>query len=360
MRQNVAFKSSRTFLSITAILVTIMGHRKKSAPRHGSLAYLPRKRAKTNKGKIKHWPESSEVGLLGFGGFKAGMTHVAYIEKDTNSPYHDQEIFCPVTILDAPPLLMYGIRMYKRSVEGLRAIAEAHAEGVKDNKYLARKIAPPKDAKTSEQLAKLDELISNEKSLEIRGLFATQPHLSALSRKVPDLMEIKIGGSKAQESFQYAKDHLGKEIRAFDVLKTGQVIDVAAVSKGKGYQGPIKRFRVHKIQHKSRKAVRKVGCLGPETPSRILWTCPRAGQMGFHQRTEYNKQIIKISEKGEEINPRGGFIRYGLVKGDYILIKGSVPGAKKRLVRLRSSIRGLKDIPAPEITYVSVLSQQMK
>ncbi len=82
--------------------------------------------------------------------------------------------------------------------------------------------------------------------------------------------------------------------------------------------------------------------------------------MGFHQRTEYNKQIVKISEKGEEINPQGGFIRYGLVKGDYILIKGSVPGSKKRFVRLRSSIRGHEPLPAPEITYVSVLSQQMK
>ncbi|MEX2682883.1 MAG: 50S ribosomal protein L3 [Candidatus Sigynarchaeota archaeon] len=337
-----------------------MGHRKKSAPRHGSLAYLPRKRAKTIKGKIKHWPETNETGLLGFGGFKAGMTHVAYIEKYPNSPYKDQEIFCPVTILDAPPLLMYGIRIYKRTIKGLRAIAEAHAESVKDNKYLARKISLPKEMNSSEQLAKLDEIVSKENNLEIRGLFASQPHLSALSRKKPDLLEIKIGGRKIKDCFQYAKDNLGKPIRAFDVLKTGQVVDVVAVSKGKGTQGPIKRFRVHRIQHKSRKAVRKVGCLGPETPSRICWTAPRGGQMGFHQRTEYNKQIIKISEKGEEINPKGGFIRYGLVKGDYIMIKGSVPGAKKRFVRLRASIRGSKDISAPEITYMSVLSQQMK
>ncbi|NMC04835.1 MAG: 50S ribosomal protein L3 [Candidatus Lokiarchaeota archaeon] len=337
-----------------------MGHRKKNAPRHGSLAYAPRKRAKTIKGKIKHWPASNEAGLLGFSGFKAGMTHVAYIVKDPNSPYNDQEIFCPVTILDAPPLLMYGIRIYKITVEGMKAIAEAQAENVKDNKYLARKIALPKEAKPSEQLAKLDEIVSTEKHLEIRGLVATQPHLSGLSRKKPDLMEIKIGGAKPEDAYQYAKDRLGKEIRAFDALKVGQVIDVAAVSKGKGFQGPVKRMRVHRIQHKSRKAVRKVGCLGPETPSRIPWTTPRGGQMGFHQRTEYNKQIIKISEKGEEINPKGGFIKYGLVKGDYIMIKGSVPGPKKRLVRLRASIRGIKDIPAPEITFVSTLSQQLK
>ncbi len=82
--------------------------------------------------------------------------------------------------------------------------------------------------------------------------------------------------------------------------------------------------------------------------------------MGFNNRTEYNKQIIKISEKGEEINPKGGFIKYGLVKGDYILIKGSVPGPKKRFIRIRSSIRTKQEIPAPEITYVNLLSQQMK
>lgn len=337
-----------------------MGHRKQNAPRHGSLAFYPRKRSKHIKGKIKNWPESSETGLKGFGGFKAGMTHVAFIEKDPNSPYHDQEIFCAVTVLDAPPLVMYGIRIYKKFVEGLRSIADVHAENFKDNKYIARKITLPKELDTSEEMARAEDIILNEKNLEIRALLATQPHLSGLSRKKPDLLEIPISGKTINDAFQFAKDHLGKEIRAFDALKTGQLIDVIGVSKGKGWQGPIKRMGVHRVQHKDNKAVRHVGCLGAETPARISWTVPRGGQMGFNNRTEYNKQVIRISEKGEEINPRGGFIKYGLVKGDYILIKGSVPGPKKRFIRVRSTIRTRKQVPAPEITYVNLLSQQMK
>ncbi|MFX0103253.1 MAG: 50S ribosomal protein L3, partial [Candidatus Hodarchaeota archaeon] len=137
-------------------------------------------------------------------------------------------------------------------------------------------------------------------------------------------------------------------------------VDISATTKGKGFQGPVKRFGIHRIQHKSRKAVRAVACIGPWHPARVMWTVPRAGQMGFHQRIEYNKQILKISEKGEEITPAGGFVNYGVVKGDYIMIKGSVPGPKKRLIRIRAPIRKEIEIDAPEITYINLHSQQTK
>jgi large subunit ribosomal protein L3 len=93
-----------------------------------------------------------------------------------------------------------------------------------------------------------------------------------------------------------------------------------------------------------------------------MYTVARAGQMGFHQRTEYNKRIVKISETGDEINPKGGFIRYGLVKGDYIVVLGSVPGPKKRLIRIRKSMRPKRkfELAAPTITYISRQTQQGK
>lgn len=337
-----------------------LGHRKQSAPRHGSLAYLPRKRAKVVKGKIKKWPEATETGFLGFAGFKAGMTHIAFIDKNPHSVYKDQEIFCPVTILEAPPLLMYGLRVYHKSVYGLKATRDVLAENVVQNVYLARKINLPTEINFEQSMQDLDDYIAKEKNVEIRALFASQPHLSSLSRKKPDLFEIKIGGKNIDDILEFGKKYLGKEVRAFDVFKVGQVVDASAVSKGKGFEGPVMRFGTHRVQHKSRKGFRKVGCLGAETPARIMWTVSRAGQRGFHQRVEVNKPIMKISEKGEEINPKGGFVNYGLVKGDYIMIKGSVPGAKKRLVRLRASIRQAHAEMPPEITYVSVASQQFK
>jgi large subunit ribosomal protein L3 len=84
-----------------------------------------------------------------------------------------------------------------------------------------------------------------------------------------------------------------------------------------------------------------------------MWTVPRAGQLGYFNRTEYNKLLLKVSKDGEEINPISGFKRYGLVK-DHVLIQGSVPGPAKRLVRMRNPIRTPKHtIEQIDITYVS-------
>jgi len=71
---------------------------------------------------------------------------------------------------------------------------------------------------------------------------------------------------------------------------------------------------------------------------------------------------MKISEDGDEINPKGGFIRYGILRSDYALVMGSIPGSKKRLVRFREPIRFSRqfEIAVPEITYISKLSQQGK
>jgi large subunit ribosomal protein L3 len=86
------------------------------------------------------------------------------------------------------------------------------------------------------------------------------------------------------------------------------------------------------------------------------------GQLGCFQRTEYHKRILKMSEDGEQINPKGGFIRYGLVKNDYVVLLGSVNGPKKRLIRLRETVRPKHGFSTsvPEITYISKLTQQGK
>ncbi|MFX1259209.1 MAG: 50S ribosomal protein L3, partial [Promethearchaeota archaeon] len=107
---------------------------------------------------------------------------------------------------------------------------------------------------------------------------------------------------------------------------------------------------------------RAVACIGPWHPARVLYTVPRPGQLGYHQRTEYHKRIMLIGENEEEINPKGGYIRYGKVKGDYLLLLGSIPGPKKRLIRIRKTIRPLKSftVKTPEITFISRESQQKR
>ncbi|MBD3193672.1 MAG: 50S ribosomal protein L3 [Candidatus Lokiarchaeota archaeon] len=339
-----------------------MGHRKKHAPRHGSLAYAPRKRAASIKGRVRNWRDlNEEVNFLGFAGFKVGMTHITYIEDQENSPYYGKELMKPVTILEVPPLILIGIRVYNEDEYGKYVMGEIFAQDLDIN--LNRRINLPilenHDPKTKKE--NLVQLIDSQ--CEIHGIFQSQPYRTSLSRKKPDIFEIKINSTNDPlKEFEFAYNLLGDQIRARDVLIEGELLDVISVSKGKGFQGPVKRYGIKILTRKNNKIRRAVACIGPWHPARVLYTVPRPGQLGFHQRTEYHKRLMFIGENEEEINPKGGFINYGKVSNDYLLILGSIPGPKKRLIRIRKSIRPVSsfNITSPEITFINRESQQRK
>jgi large subunit ribosomal protein L3 len=196
----------------------------------------------------------------------------------------------------------------------------------------------------------------------VRVICATQPSQTSLSKKKPEVMEIQLGGGTIQQQIDYAKQLLGKTVTPEEVFKDGQFIDVAAVTLGKGIQGPVKRWGVTKLQHKSRKGSRGIATNGPWNPHHVMYSVPRSGQMGYHQRIEYNKRIMKIGKDGKEVTVKGGFIRYGEVNGPYIIISGSVAGVEKRMIRLRVPARPPSEAPetAPQITYTSLESPQGK
>ena len=98
--------------------------------------------------------------------------------------------------------------------------------------------------------------------------------------------------------------------------------------------------------------------MGPERPGRVHWGMIMPGRMGYNTRTEYNKSLVFIGDKPEKINPKGGFPHYGIIKNDYLFIKGSVPGPVKRLVRIVEPIRGQKPLGSIEIQSVSLESKQ--
>ncbi len=330
-----------------------MGRRKKRAPKRGSLAYIPKVRASSIVGKIGFWPsvDYDKPRLLGFAGYKAGMTHVLTIDDIRGSPHYGKEVLIPVTVLDAPPLYVVAVRFYENTPYGLKTLREVWID--KPPEDIKRILTIPEKFDSDGMIKKIKSNL--DRISEIRVLTCTQPRLSGL-KKTPELFEIGVGGGSIEERLEYCLNLLGKEVKAGDVLKDGMYVDVSAVTKGKGFQGVIKRWGVKRRPHKSRKGVRKVGTLGPWTPAMVLHTVPRAGQLGFFQRIEHNKRIMKIGARGEEITPKGGFTRYGVIKGDYILIKGSVPGPVKRLVRLRVATRLHKGTPetAPQITYIKV------
>jgi len=334
-----------------------MGHRKKSAPRHGSLAYLPRGRAKRSIGRIRFWPKVEEgPTMLGFMGYKAGMTHIMMVEDKPGSLHLGKEASHPATILEVPPITVCAIRAYTKDPYGLHTFTEAWMKT--PPKDFDRVLVLPEDFNTKEQLKKLEDNI--DKIAEIRLLAATQPRLAAVPKKKPDISEIKVDGGSIQEQFEYAKTLLGKNVSITDVFKEGHFMDAIAVTKGKGFQGPVKRWGVNILPRKSNKTKRGVACIGPWKPARVLYTVPRAGQMGYHQRTEYNKRILKIGVDGKDVTPNGGFLHYGEVKGTYIIVDGSLPGPAKRLVRLRYPARPPTKIPdsPPNITYISLESMQ--
>ncbi|MGP3667104.1 MAG: 50S ribosomal protein L3 [Candidatus Bathyarchaeota archaeon] len=327
-----------------------MGHRRTHAPRRGSLAFYPRKRTRSIVPRVRSWPEAKKCTLLCFAGYKAGMTYGFIIEDNKFSPNYGKEVFCPLTIVETPPLWVIALRTYEKTFDGLKTFTEVWSKEVPEDVHRALK--PPKNHDSEEKLKKIEENI--DKIAEIRVLVATIPREAGLPKKKPDILEVAIGGENIKEKFEYAKSILGKRVTVADVFSEGQYVDVIAVSKGKGFQGPIKRFGVRRLQHKSRKTKRGVGCIGPWSPHDVMWSVPRPGQLGFHQRTEFNKRIVKIGKNGSEITPKGGLKRYGVIRSQYLLVKGSVPGSVKRLIVLRYSIRQSMEAKTPNLTYVHV------
>ncbi|MET1124751.1 MAG: 50S ribosomal protein L3 [Archaeoglobaceae archaeon] len=325
-------------------------------PRRGSLGFSPRKRAKSIIPRIRSWPDCGEVRLQGFAGYKAGMTHVVMIDDRRNSPTYGEEIVVPVTVIETPPMKVAGIRLYSKTQYGLQIAGEVWANGL--DGFLARRLQLPKKEPDVE---KLRRIVESGNVAEVRVITYTQPYLiTGVPKKVPDVMEQRVGG-EVGEAFEYAVSKLGKEVTVFEVFNEGALIDVIAVTKGKGFEGPVKRWGVITLDAKHARSSkhRRVGTLGPWTPKKVRWTVPQAGQMGFHQRTEYNKRILKIGENGEEITPEGGFLHYGVVRSHYVLVSGSVPGPVKRLVRMRDAIRPPDvQFDGVNILYISTTSKQ--
>lgn len=305
-------------------------------PRRGSLAFWPRVRAKRIYPAVSTFPETEKPKILLFAGYKAGTTHAILLDNRKNSLTFGQEISVPVTVLDCPPLRILGIRAYEKTTKGLKVLTEAWIKELP--KDLQRKVRI-KNAQTEEKLLEIESKLS--KVSKLRVIASTQPRLSGIGKKRPEVFEIEIGGKNLKEKFDFAKSLLGKEIKPSDVIREGELVDVIAVTKGKGTAGPVKRFGVKIQPRHAKQKLRHVGALGSQVPRRVRWTVPMAGQMGFQVRTEFNKRVLKIGE-GKEITPKSGFTRYGVIKANYVLLEGSVPGAKKRLVLLRPAIRPSK------------------
>lgn len=303
-------------------------------PRRGSLQFWPRKRAKRILARVRTWAVPADVKPAGFAGYKVAMAHIIATNNTPDAMTKGEKISVPITIVECPPIKIASVILYKKFGYGVAPSTQILSKSI--DKELRRKIPLPK----KEQKNNLDN-VNIDDCTDIKILAYTQPKLTGIGKKKPEVFELALGGN-LQDKLNWIKLHLNKEIKISDVFKEGQVVDIHAITKGKGYQGPVKRFGVRLRGHKSEKTIRGPGSLGGwKGQQHFMWRVAHAGKMGFHQRTEYNKMLLKISNDNA-INPRSGFLRYGLIKNDYVLIKGSVIGPAKRILLLTQAIRPTK------------------
>ena len=315
-------------------------------PRKGSLQIWPRVRAKRMYSRIRNWSINGikDTKLLGFLGYKAGMTHIIVKDNTPNSLNKGKNLSVAATIIECPPLKPLSIRFYKKAHDGLQIISEIPTTKV--DKELKRKLAGVSKKQNSVP----------ESYDDVRLMVYSQPRLTGVQKK-PQIIEVGFSGTKEQK-LELAKQLLEKEIKVTDIFKEGSYLDVHGISKGKGFQGTVKRYGVKIRQHKSEKVKRGIGSLGSWHPNRVLYTVAQAGRMGMHQRTDYNRFLIKIEKDVAKVNPKGGFMHYGLVKNDYLIIKGSIPGTANRPIILTDPVRPNKKILSYEILEINKDSKQ--
>ncbi|HDR7718744.1 50S ribosomal protein L3 [Bacillus albus] len=115
---------------------------------------------------------------------------------------------------------------------------------------------------------------------------------------------------------------VGQELKV-DVFATGEIVDVTGISKGKGFQGVIKRHGQSRgpMSHGSRYH-RRPGSMGPVAPNRVFKGKKLAGRMGGDQVTIQNLEIVQVD-----------------TERNLLLVKGNVPGAKKSLVVVQGAVK---------------------
>ncbi|MFB6228223.1 MAG: 50S ribosomal protein L3 [Halobacteriales archaeon] len=330
-------------------------------PRKGSLAFGPRKRAGDSVPRFNSWPEDDgQPTLQGFAGYKAGMSHVVMINDGGDSPRQGMEETVPVTIVETPPMRAVALRAYEDTPYGKRPLTEVWTDDLHAD--LSRALDAPKDHDADAAETDIRSALKAGDVADIRLITHTVPgEIAGVPKKRPDVMETRVGGGSIEERFEHGLDVLaeGGSHSIDSVFRAGEYADVGGITKGKGTQGPVKRWGVQKRKGKHARQGwrRRIGNLGPWNPSRVRSTVPQQGQTGYHQRTELNKRVIDLGD--EAVTPDGGFVNYGEVSGEYAILKGSVPGPEKRLIRLRPAVRP-SDQPRldPEVRYVSTTSNQ--
>jgi large subunit ribosomal protein L3e len=282
---------------------------------------------------------------------------------------HKKEAVEAVTILECPKIVVVGVVGYVVTPRGLRSLTTVWAKQLSDdfrrrlykNWFQSKKKAFTKYSGETGRSKDLDKELERIKKYcqVVRVIAHTQVSKLNLGQKKAHVAEIQVNGGNVSQKVDFAKGLLEKFVSVKSVFSTDDNVDVIGLTRGHGVQGVVSRFGVTKLPRKTNKGVRKVACIGAWHPARVSRTVARAGQLGFHHRTEMNKKVYRIGEAAidesgkkitnnatteadlteKNITPMGGFAHYGVVNEEYVMLKGCIVGPRKRVVILRKSVK---------------------
>jgi large subunit ribosomal protein L3e len=297
-------------------------------------------------------------------GYKAGMTHIVREVDKPGSKIHKKEVVEAVTIIETPPMVVVGLVGYVETPQGLRALTSVWAQHLSEecrrrfykNWYKSKKKAFTKyalryEASKKKRTIDLDLKRIRKYCTVVRVIAHTQIRKLNLRQKKAHMMEIQVNGGSTTQKVNFGLNLFEKQISVDSVFEESEQLDVIGISKGHGFEGVTARWGTTRLPRKTHKGLRKVACIGAWHPSRVQWSVPRAGQYGYYHRTEINKKIYRMGKAGanntattaadlteKKITPMGGFPHYGIVKEDFLMIKGGIIGSKKRVITLRKSM----------------------
>jgi len=338
------------------------------------MGFYPKKRARRHRGKVKAFPKDDPkkpVHLTCFMGYKAGMTHIVREVDRPGSKVNKKEVVEAVTVVETPPIVVVGVVGYIKTPHGLRSLKTVWAEHLSEecrrrfykNWYKSKKKAFTKYSKKWQDPLGKKEIERDLNKIKkyctvVRVIAHTQIKMLRKRQKKAHLMEIQVNGGTVPQKVEWVRQHFEKPVPVANVFTQDEMVDIIGVTKGKGYKGVTSRWHTKKLPRKTHKGLRKVACIGAWHPSRVQFTVARAGQKGYHHRTEINKKIYRVGKgihtkdnkliknnasteydlTDKSITPMGGFKHYGEVNTDFLLIKGCVVGPRKRIITLRKSL----------------------
>jgi len=261
-------------------------------------------------------------------------------------------------------VFVVGIVGYVETPTGLRTLTTIWAQNQSEeflrrwykNWYRAKKKAFTKhnkqfvDGKGKENMDR--EITRIKKYCKVVRVIAhTQVSKLSLRLRKAHIMEIQVNGGTVPQKVDFAVDLLEKKVSVDKVFEESEMIDCMAATKGRGFEGVTTRWGTRRLPRKTHKGLRKVACIGAWHPANVRYSVPRAGQNGYHHRTDVNKKIYRLGQGSDpknattefdltekKITPLGGFPHYGSVRDDFVMIKGSCPGVVKRPITLRKSL----------------------